>query len=143
MGKIRSFIQWFVTITTGTLAMCALSTFLSGTETVPASMLWQAMLAGALCALATVLFFPAENHSKCRAVIGICLHFVSLCAIMVYCGIRFGWIQWALADVAFMTGCVILVYAFTVGVTCLIEYRQVKELNRMLKAKYASDDAEK
>lgn len=143
MDKAKNFIQWFVTITTGTLAMCALTVTLNGTETVPASMLWQAMIAGALCALATTLFFPTEDHGKRRTIIGISLHFVSLCAIMVYCGISFGWMRWAFVDVAFMVGSVVLVYAFTVSVTCVIEYKQVKKLNRMLKEKYPSDQPEK
>lgn len=136
MGKIRNFIQWFVTITTGILAICALDATLSGAETIPTAMLWQVLLAGALCALATVLFFPTESHSRRRTVVGIGLHFVSLCAVMVYCGIRFGWIGWAAADVATMVGCVVVVYAFTVGVSYALEKKQVDLMNRLLKDRF-------
>lgn len=136
MDKLRNFIQWFVTITTGILFLCALSSTMSGAETVSVAMLWQALLAGALCALSTVLFFPTESKSRLHAAGGICLHFLSLCVIMVYCGVRFGWIGWAVKDVCYMVGCVIAVYGFTVGVSYLIEKKQVDLMNRILKEKY-------
>ena len=136
MDKFRYFIQWFVTITTAIVFLCAVSTTASGVETVPTAMLWQALAAGAACSLATVLFFPTESHSRRRAAIGIAAHFVSLCIIMVWCGVWFGWIAWAVVDVAFMIGCVVAVYAFTVGVSYLLEKRQVDQMNHILKEKY-------
>lgn len=136
MDKLRNFIQWFVTITTGTLFLCALSSTLSGEETVPVAMLWQALLTGALCALSTLLFFPTESKSRLHTVVGISLHFLSLCAIMIFCGVRFGWIAWDLPSVCYMVGCVIAVYAFTTGVSYLIEKKQVDLMNRILKEKY-------
>ena len=139
MTKFRDLIQGFVTITTGIVFLCALSATLSGEETIPTAILWQAMLAGGLCSLATVLLFPSDPKSRRHVVVGISLHFLSLCAIMLYCGTSFGWIDWTLTDAAYMIGCVVLVYAFTTGVSYLIESAQARMMDRLLKEKYPGE----
>lgn len=142
MKKLRYFVQWFITITAGILFICAMSCTLSGAETVSTAMLWQILLSAALCALATVLFYPMEYHGKTRTVLGIALHFVSLCAIMVYSGISFGWMTRSIPDVVAMIGAVVIVYAFTQGVTYALEKKQADTMSQILREKYSSDTGE-
>lgn len=141
MDKIRRFIQCFVTVTTGIVAIGAITYSLQPTE--PTSdTLWQILLSGALCALSTTLFFPSEFASKARIRAGIGLHFISLCAIMVCCGRWFGWVGPTVLEAAIMVGYVVLVYAFTTGITYLLSKRQADEINRHLREKYHTQDAQ-
>ena len=92
MNKIRTFIHYFITITTGILLITAIS-FTTGSDTPTTATLWQILLSAGLSALATTILFPDENASKRRIHIGLTLHFISLCTIMILCGRWFGWIS--------------------------------------------------
>lgn len=140
MGKIRKFVESFVCITTGVLILAALS-FAEHPEALTADTLWQILLSAGLCALATVLFFPNEDASRMRILVGIGLHFVSLCAIMIPCGRWFGWMGPGLWDAAIMVLDVVLIYGFTVGISYIIDKRQCAVLNEQLKKKYPSADS--
>ena len=141
MSKLQIFVECFVSVATGILVIAAFTYSLQ-----PASpsdiTLWQILLSAALCALATTVFFPGENAGKLQTRIGIGLHFVSLCVIMVLCGRWFGWIGPSLSETAAMVGYVVLVYAFTTGIGYLLSKQQTDEMNRRLRKKYPSGDAE-
>lgn len=140
MSKIQIFIQCFTSVTTGILAVTAVTYSLQGAA--PSDLtLWQILLSAALCALATVLFFPEENAGRLRTRLGLGLHFVSLCVIMVLCGRWFGWIS-THGEAALMVLYVILVYGFTVGVSYLQSKQQTDEMNRRLRKKYAETENE-
>ena len=138
MNKIPVFAHYFVTITTGILIICAAS-YSSMSEAPTAATLWNILLSAGLCALATTVFFPDENASKLRINIGLALHFISLCAIMIFCGQRFGWIAPGLLPALAMVGYVVVVYTFTAGVTYLISRREAALINQQLKRKFAAD----
>ncbi len=142
MSKFQIFTQCFTTIATGILIITAIS-FSLGPATPTDLTLWQILLSAALCALATAVFFPEENASRRRILVGVGLHFLSLCVIMVCCGRWFGWIGHSFREGAAMVGYVVLVYAFTTGVTYLQSKRQSDEMNRKLRQKYADMHAEK
>ena len=141
MKKIRTFIECFVTVTTGIVFIAACS-YRSQPEALTSMTLWQILLSAALCALSTALFFPDENTGKTRIWISVGLHFVSLCAIMIVCGRWFGWVGPTAWDAMVMVGYVVLVYAFTTGITCVVEKRQAAELDEQLRKKYP-DQTEK
>ncbi len=135
MRKTQIFLQCFVTVTTGIVFIAALA-YRNVPEHLTAATLWQILLAAALCALSTALLFPGEHTSKRRARVGIVLHFLSLCAIMVACGRWFGWIGAIWPEAAVMVGYVAIVYGFTTGVTFLTTKHQADALNRKLHQKY-------
>lgn len=141
MSKIRTFIECFVTVTTG-IVLIAACTYHSQPEALTSMTLWQILLSAALCALSTTLFFPEEYPGKVRFWMGIGLHFVSLCAIMIVCGRWFGWVGPTAPDALIMVLYVVLVYGFTLGVTYLIERKQVTDMNRQLKKKYGKEAPE-
>lgn len=141
MRKIRTFIECFLTVTTAIvfIAACAYS---SHPEALTSMTLWQILLSAALCALSTALFFPDEYPGKVRFWVSIGLHFVSLCAIMIVCGRWFGWVGTTVLDAAVMVGYVMLVYAFTTGITYLLEVKQAAAIDRQLQEKYHSSQSD-
>lgn len=138
MRKLRTFIEYFLTVTTGIVFIAAFS-YSSEPEALTSMTLWQILFAAALCALATTLFFPDEGANKIRMRIGIALHFISLCAIMIVCGRWFGWVGPSFKDAAVMVGYVVVVYAFTTGIACLLEVKQAAAMDRQLQERYHSD----
>jgi small-conductance mechanosensitive channel len=138
MNKIRTFIHYFITITTGILLITAVS-FTIGSDTPTTATLWQILLSAGLTALATTIFFPDENASKRRIHIGLTLHIISLCAIMILCGRWFGWISSGFLPALTMVGYVLLVYAFTASTTYLISKKEVALMNAQLQRKFAQN----
>lgn len=137
MRKLRTFAECFVCVTTGIVFLCA-CIYPAQPEALTPATLRQILLAAALCALSTTLFFPDENSGKVRFWVGIALHFVSLCAIMILCGRWFGWIGPSLIEAAVMVGYVVVVYAFTTGTSYLLEVKQAADMDRQLQKKYHS-----
>ena len=140
MGKIRNFVECFVCITTGILILAALS-FADHPEALTPDTLWQILLSAGLCSVATVVFYPHENASRTRIWVGISLHFVSLCAIMIPCGRWFGWMDPGFWNAAIMVLDVVLIYGFTMASTYIMDKRQCALLNEQLKKKYPAPDS--
>lgn len=138
MSRFQVFAECFVSVATGILVIAAITYSLQ-----PASpsdiTLWQILLSAGLCALATAVFFPPENAGKLRARVGLGLHFVSLCVIMVCCGRWFGWVK-SPGEAAVMVGYVVLVYAFTSGIGLLLSKKQADEMNDRLREKYTDTE---
>ena len=141
MNKIRTFIHYFITITTGILLIAAIS-FTTGSDTPTTATLWQILLSAGLSALATTILFPDENASKRRIHIGLTLHFISLCTIMILCGRWFGWISSGFLPALAMVGYVLLVYVFTASTTYLISKKEVALMNAQLQKKFAQNSEE-
>lgn len=141
MNKIRSFVQCFITVATAILIIAAIS-YQSHPENLTPDTLWQILLSAGLCALATALFFPEEDASKLRIRVGLVLHFISLCVIMILCGRWFGWVGPGFLDAAIMVVDVIIVYAFTTGITYFISRQEAAQMNEQLKKKFARDNNE-
>lgn len=141
MNKIRTFVQCFITVATAILILSAIS-YQSHPENLTPDTLWQILLSAGLCALATAVFFPEEDASKLRIRVGLVLHFISLCVIMILCGRWFGWVGPGFLDAAIMVVDVIIVYAFTTGITYFISKQEATELNRQLKKKFSQNDDE-
>lgn len=137
MKKIRDFIECFVIVATGILILAAFI-YPAQPEALTPLTLRQILLSAALCALATTAFFPDENATKNRIRVGVALHFLSLCAIMILCARWFGWIDRSFRGAATMVLYVVIIYSFTTGITYIIEKRQANELNDQLQKKYHS-----
>ncbi len=142
MEKLRAFLLCFVTVTTGIVIIGAF-TYAAAPAALTPDTLWQILLAAALCALATALFFPSEMAKKLRVWVGTILHFVSLCIIMVLCGRWFGWIDETLTGAAVMVGYVVIVYVFTTAIGYITVKRDADAINRQLREKYPKEPEEK
>lgn len=142
MKKLRQFIECFVTVATGILIIAALSYPSRPADLTPA-VLWQILLSAGLCSVSTVLFFPDDTATRLQIYVGVSLHFISLCVIMVVCGRWFGWVGPGFWDAFGMIVEVIIIYAFTTGITYIMEKRQAAEMDQQLKKKYsAAPDSE-
>lgn len=135
MNKLRIFIQCFLAVTTG-IVIIGVFVYPSAPEALSPNIFWQILLSAGLCAGATAIFFPDENAGTIRIWVGIGLHFLSLCVIMVCCGRWFGWVGDSLWSAAAMVGYVVLVYAFTTITTYLLEKKRADTLNQKLQEKY-------
>ncbi len=139
MKKVREFIFMFAVITTGIILICAIQFSLQNDGILNDNILWHILLAGALTAGATTLLLPSEECSKCRFILGIIVHFIVLCVIMVFVGVRFAWIPLCLEGVLGMVFCVAFVYAFTMIVTLISFQKEAKHVNQALQKKYNQD----
>lgn len=141
MKKIREFFLWFTTITTGILLICAIQFSLQPGAALPQNMLWHVLLSGGCTAAATTLLLPHDDCSKTRFILGIIVHFLVLCVIMVFFGTRFRWISFTVEGVLGMVFCVAFVYGFTVICTIISHKREAEEFNAALQKKYHRKDA--
>lgn len=136
MKKLQELFLWFVSITVGILIICAVSFALSGEEALPPDILWQILLAGFVTAVVTTFLTPMECSGTVQIIVRELIHFIVLCAVMIFFGIRFGWIPQSLSGVVTMIVDVALVYAFTVVVIIVMGRVQANALNKALQEKY-------
>lgn len=142
MKKLKLFIQYFVSITTGILIVSALSYALSERDSLPKNILLHILLCGFVTAVDTMLLFPTEAASKKQTGICILLHFISLCVIVSFFGVRFTWFAPSWKGILNAVLSVTLVYAFTFGVNYIIETQQAKQMNSALRKKYPQEDGD-
>ena len=140
MKLIRSFLSWFVSITTGILIISAINCSFSA-ETLSASILWRILFCGFCTTLVTLFFlFLYERAEKKGQVFAIFFfHYLCLCIVMIYFGSRFGWIPATLPGACMMMLDVAGVYFLA----CLFHFgaskKEAKELNERLWHKYQED----
>ncbi len=139
MRIMQEFLKWFVYITTGVLFVCAvIYTFFSKEEMIPSETLWQILLAGVLTSLVTTVFekfLMAAEMVKHLYVVGV-LHYASLCACMVACGLVFGWVELQPGSMVQMCLFVAVVYLFVVAVDYILGRQLAEKINRKLKETY-------
>lgn len=136
MRKFHEFVKWTLYITTGILIVCASNVLLMGEEQIPAEMLWQILLAGALTSFVTVVFFPRECEEKIGTILQFALHYAVLCVVMIICGSMFGWMNLNAAGVIMMLISVAVVYLLSFLAYYIIDMRQADAINQKLKERY-------
>ena len=140
MRIISRFIKWYMYITTGILIVCAVNITLEGDGMISVSTLWEILLSGFLTAIVTLVFSLAKDSNKYKSWWGFFLHYVSLCAVMITCGKRFGWLRYNAEGICMMLLSVAVVYAMSAGTYFLLDVRQADEINQKLQEKYPEDD---
>ena len=140
MKKLKMFLQYFVSITTGILIVVTFFCALSQEEALPENVLMHILMCSFLTAIDTTFLFPGENAGKKQALFMIFLHFASLCVLVAFFGIHFGWFHPDIGGVLTAVISVALVYAFTFGVNYLIETQQANRMNKALQGKYSRED---
>ena len=152
MKQLGNFMKWFLYITACILIVCAISCTLEGAETLSVSILWHILLAGFLTTLVTWLLSPGNdllsgnpknplNHLPEKLILPaqILLHYAMLCAVMLPCGILFGWASPTLHGILFMMLCVAIVYLLVFGAFYLIDIREAEAINRRIKEQYREE----
>ncbi len=132
MRFVKSFIEWFTTITTAILMVCALTICLDGSG-VPSNILRDLLIAGALTSLVTTIIFLYDYKEWKTFLVASLIHYVLLCVIMIFLGIQFGWMRLDLGGLVMMSVDVALVYAIVVLFTYVLCKKEADELNQALR----------
>ena len=140
MKSIGEFIKWFIYITIGIFLVCAISFTLEGATEMPVSTFWKILLEGLVATVVTVLLQPKEDDGVGKTWIKFALHYLSLCIIMCCFGIWFGWIHFSVVGIFIMALDVAIVYALCTTVYYLVDVRQAKGINQVLREKYGEKD---
>jgi len=135
------FVEWFVFIATGILMICAINFALfSDGEQIPRATLIQILFSAMLTAAVTAVFFMLEPLKKSSMIFCFILHFSSLTAIMVVCGLHFGWVESGLIEIVKMGASVAFVYVFVIIIYYILDIRRAEQINRRLKEKYKDEE---
>lgn len=140
MSILKKFARWFLYITTAILIVTSILFELYGVEALPKNTLWQILVAGFLTTLVTVLFSVEEITGKKRLIVGVFLHYVALCVVMIVCGNWFGWLSLNLPGILMMVICVAIVYSIVYVSYYLIDRKQAEKINQKLKEKYGDEE---
>lgn len=136
-----NFVRYFLYITVGIFGICGISYTIAGVETVTVDIFGMILLSAFATTLATVLIVPKENDGKVKACVKFILHYMVLCVIMSFLGIRFGWVDFDFAGIATMIMDVGFVYLFVFIAYYLIDRKQADEINEMLQEKYGGEES--
>ena len=98
MEKLRlyleCFVEWFVSVATGILIICAVNFGLYAQGgVIPRETLLQILLSAMLTSAVTAAFNMADPVKRSSVLLCLVLHFCSLVAVMAGCGVWFGWVD--------------------------------------------------
>ena len=140
MKFLKSLIFYVATITTCTLLAC--STWitvdvLSEGKTLQepvfsAILLWQVLIAGAVCGLATALLLTGEAQTRKEVFLRFGTHYVVINAIILGCGALFGWYTVTPVGVLMMMLTVALVYVAVATMSYLRDKSIADKINERL-----------
>ena len=140
MELIRNFIKWFLYITISIFLVVTLTYKMYSADTIPTDTLINILISGFLTTAVTVVIALRECKSKWGSLLKYLIHYISLCVVMCLCGDWFGWYDLNLSGILSMSLSVAIVYAMSFGVYCLIDWKQAKDINKMLKEKYKDEE---
>lgn len=132
MRFVKSFIEWFTTITTAILMVCALTIGLNGSG-IPSTFLRDILIAGVSTSLVTTIIFLHEYKEWKTFLVASLIHFVLLCAIMIFLGGQFGWMNPNVEGVVMMSVDVAVVYGIVLLFTYVLCKKEADELNQALR----------
>ncbi len=140
MELVRNFIKWFLYITISIFLVVTLTYKMYSVDTIPTDTLINILISGFLTTAVTVVIALRECKSKWTALLKYILHYIALCVVMCLCADWFGWYDLNLSGILSMSLSVAIVYAMSFGVYCLIDWKQAKDINKMLKEKYKDEE---
>lgn len=128
----EKFRQFFSTITTGILIVCAVNFLLSDNTDIPGDTLFQILFSGFATSLVTALFYYREIKTQKQFFIIISVHYVLLCGIMIGLGVWFGWMDLNAGGIIMMLISVAIVYALTMLMNYITAKKDADDINKML-----------
>lgn len=137
MKFITDLIRYFVYITTGILFVFITILLIEGSGSISTKTLIQIPCAAFVTALVTVKFsiYSREAVTKKEFYIGMSIHYILLCVIMVILGTAFGWVNLDLAGVMTIVISTAAIYVFTFAGAYLSSKSEAEKLNKALKSK--------
>ena len=139
MKIFSDFIKWFMYINTGILIVVAINFPLAGVDSMPINTLWKIMFSALVTTLVTVCFCPREER-KVKMPLQYIVHYLTLCAVMIFVGSVFGWIRFNFGGIIMMMIDVALVYAIAFVVYYMLDIRQADVINKKLKEMYGDEE---
>lgn len=135
MKFITELLRYFVYITTGIIFVFIAILLIEGGSSISTKTLIQIPCAALVTALVTVIIYSKEAVMKKEFYIGMAVHYILLCVIMVIFGTAFEWIKFDLAGVMIMVISTAAIYAFTFAGAYLSSKSEAEKLNKALKSK--------
>lgn len=139
MKIFSNFIKWFMYINTGILIVVAINFLLAGVDSMPINTLWNIMFSALVTTIVTMCFCPREER-KVKMPLQYIVHYLTLCAVMIFVGSMFGWIHFNAGGVIMMMVDVALVYAIAFVVYYMLDIRQADVINKKLKEIYGDEE---
>ena len=133
MKYITKIVKYFAFITTGIVVLIGVLMLIQGEKYVSADTLIKIPCAGLATSAVTVLLYPSEDKSKKGYMLGVLLHYIVLCIVMIIFGAASGWIKLNVGGILLMIISTAAVYAFTSVVSYISSKNDADELNRALK----------
>ena len=140
MKKLTELIKWTVYITVGILIVCSTNVTLSNIDSIPASFLWDILLAGFTTAVVTVLLGPDPERPLKEIWFQYVIHYIALTCLMIFMGTLFDWMDFNLAGIIMMSVSTAIVYAITMVISLLLDVKSADEINKRLKEKYKDEE---
>ena len=145
MEKLRlyleCFVEWFVSVATGILIICAVNFELCMQDgVIPSETLLQILLSAMLTSAVTAAFHMADPVKRSSVLLCLILHFCCLVAVMEGCGIWFGWVDFEVFGMFDMVLSVACVYGFVMAVHFIIDKRRAEQMNHRLWERYHKDE---
>ena len=126
-------------INTGILIVVAINFPLAGVDSMPINTLWNIMFSALVTTLVTMCFCPREER-KVKMPLQYIVHYLTLCAVMIFVGSMFGWIHFNPGGIIMMMVDVALVYAIAFVVYYMLDIRQADVINKKLKEMYGDEE---
>lgn len=139
MKILSNYIKWFLYINTGILIVTAINFPLAGVESMPINTLWNILFSALVTTVVTVFFSPREER-KIKMPFQYIMHYLTLCAVMIFFGNMFGWIHLNVGGVVMMMVDVALVYVIAFVVYYILDIRQADAINKKLKEMYGDEE---
>ncbi len=132
MNFMKTFLHFFISITTAIVALCAGIMIMNDYAYFPREIMLQVLGAAAATALITTVIFSFEPKSRKMYFLLMAVHYVLLCCVMVPIGMSFGWIDKLFEDGLIMCIYVALVYALVYLFSYLLLRREADKFNQAL-----------
>ncbi len=139
MKILSNYIKWFLYINTGIMIVTAINFLLAGVDSMPLDILWNIMFSALVTTVVTVCFCPREER-KIKMPFQYIMHYLALCAVMIFIGNMFGWIRLNVWGVVMMMVDVALVYVIAFVVYYILDIRRADIINKRLKEIYGDEE---
>lgn len=140
MKFFKSFLSFFCTITTAIVFVININFLSVDHPDVSKYLMLQILAAGFVTALATTIFFAVMEKVGKYLILGILIHYVALCAIMVWLSVMFGWYDFCLASVIDMAVSVAIVYIIVYIISYILMKKEADDMNRALRERNKEEE---
>lgn len=134
MNFLKTFINFFSTITLGIIFVCAVNMSMSPNYDIPNTVLWQILLAGLVTSLLTVISIFLFNgiNTTIKLIIAGIIHYIIMCIVMIGFGVWFDWMNFDAKGIIMMLISVAIVYLIAFLLNYIILKKEADDINSAL-----------